>query len=200
MYVVFPINVDYLIPAVRLHIGDIDGKLFSNSVVRTALTAGVSYLSRRWNSRYVVAQSGLYAPSGVRHTHGVYYEDEVDETIVPTLILASGVGYFRFPQGYAAAPILEDNNVLRNPHVIDADIEDPIILHQDEYAIILAASLLLLRTYLTSSIETLVSWSDGEFSYSGIQANKTLKELLEATHNLLENYFKGVLVSALVSE
>lgn len=200
MYVVFPTNVDYLIPAVRLHIGDIEGKTFSNSVIRTALVAGVSFLARRWNARYVVVQSGLYATIGVRHQHGVYYSHELDGTIIPNQILASGFGYFRFPQGYAAAPLLEENNVLRNPFVVPTDIHDPVILYQDEYAIILAAALLLLRTYLTSNVEHLVSWSDGEFSYSGIQANKTMKELLDSTHNLLENYFKGNLSNVLVTE
>lgn len=200
MYVVLPTNVDYLIPNVRLHIGDIEGKRFSNSLIRTALINGVSFLARRWDSRYVVAYSGLYAASGIRYQHGAYYTEEINEGTVVLKVIPSGYGLFLFPQGYEIAPIVPENNILRNPHVISTDVTDPVILTEDEYAIVLAASLLLLRAYLTSNSESLVSWSDGEFSYSGIQANKTLRELLDTTHNLLENYFKGNLANALVTE
>lgn len=196
MFILYPTNADYVIPSVRLHVGDYDGDRFSNSVIRSAIINGITYLSRRWNARYLVVESGWYTPSGLRMQHGFYYQEEIDENVVPTTIIPSGFAVGRFPQGFAVVPLLEPNNVVRNPFVLQESelLFDP----ADEYAIVLAASMLLLRAYLTSSSDKFISWSDGEFSYSGIQANKTLRDLLVDTTNALEEHFKGRLADALI--
>jgi hypothetical protein len=63
MFVVYPTNVDYLIPTVRMRIGDFDGTRFSDSIVRTSIITAVKMLQRKWGNRYLVFDSSSLAPA-----------------------------------------------------------------------------------------------------------------------------------------
>ena len=53
-----PTNIDYMIDQVRLRLGDFDGTIYSETLVRTALISGIKYLQKRWRSKYQVVTSG----------------------------------------------------------------------------------------------------------------------------------------------
>jgi hypothetical protein len=192
--------MDYLMPDVRIHIGDIDGKRFSNSLVRTALVNSIYFLDKRWGDRYTVVQSGTYLPSGVRYREYAFYPHEVREDTLVRFLIPSGFGFVRFSQGYAVCPLFNVYFVLRNPYVLTNDVYDPIIEPGDVYPVILVASNLLLRTWLTSNADSLVSWSDGEFSYSAIQASKTILEMIKANEDSLKDYFRQRLADSILIE
>src|SRR5258706_1518043 len=104
MFIVYPLNIDYLIDDVRLHIGDIDDDgsktAFSNSVIRTALINGVKGLQRRWDNRYLVYNERLLVtnPQDLGYT------------------IPSGYVLGRLPQGYGTMPDgLRENDIFRNP-------------------------------------------------------------------------------------
>ncbi len=54
-------NLDYLLPVLRLQVGDPDSKTFSDSLLLTALVNGVKMIASRWNSKYLIdANNDVY--------------------------------------------------------------------------------------------------------------------------------------------
>lgn len=176
MFVVYPTNVDYLIPTVRMKIGDFDGTRFSDSIVRTSIITAIKMLQRKWGSRYLVFDQSSLDPS-----------TEAPSGYVAAFVLGS-VQYI--PSG------LMDNDVLRNPSVAFSHGSAPIISQEDEYAVVLAASITMRRAQLTSSAESFQIWSDGEYSFSNASKARSLGSLLESEERELEQLFRSRLKSA----
>lgn len=135
-------NLDYLLPALRLQVGDPAGTTFSDSLLLTGLVNGVKMLASRWNSKYLIDSN---------------------------------------------------NDVYRNTAVTFKYTSPPIVEQQDEIAIILAASILVRRSALTSSSAAFTNWSTPDLSFSNVQASKTLLDLLKADEEQLTLFFKGKL-------
>lgn len=139
-------NLDYLLPALRLQVGDPAGTVFSDSLLLTGLVNGVKMLASRWNSKYLIdANNDVYRNTAVTFT-------------------------------YASPPIVEQ---------------------QDEIAIILAASILVRRSAITSSSSAFTNWSTPDLSYSNVQSSKALLDLLKSDEEALNLFFKGKLGKAL---
>lgn len=195
MFIAYGLNVDYLLSDVRLRIGDLDNKRFSDSIVRTAIVAGVKTLERRWNSRYLVyykdttlvsslpsnvmyatEYNALIAASG--NTHGI-------DTVIPI-----GYIYVNVPQGYAIiASGLKNNDIFRNPYHTFTDTGE-VFSQEDEYPIILVAAIALRGSQLSSSADAFQSWSDGEYSFSNIASSKVMSDLYYGDIKLLDEFFK----------
>lgn len=173
MFVVQPSNIDYLIKDVRLHIGDLEGKRFSDSIVRSALIGGVKMLQRRWSNRYLVYVEGMQA-------------EPPNDVIVP-----SGSVYALLPEGFAFIPDnLADQDVFRNPFQAFVDSGSSPVSQEDEFPVILSASVILRKSHLTSSSDTFQSWSDGEFTFSNLGSQRSFGSLYEQDLAALEAYFK----------
>lgn len=73
--------ITYLIPSVRLKIGDITPATYryADSWITTALISGVKFLERWWGSRYYVDDSGL-----VSRNINEYYETAEDVRVIET--------------------------------------------------------------------------------------------------------------------
>jgi hypothetical protein len=89
-----------------------------------------------------------------------------------------------------------NNDVYRNTAVTFTYTSPPIIEQQDEIAVILAASILVRRSALTSSSSAFTNWSTPDLSFSNVQASKTLLDLLKADEEQLNLFFKGKLGKA----
>jgi hypothetical protein len=160
VFVVYPINIDYLIEPVRLKIGDYESTVFSDSLVRGALIASTKQLQRYWGLRYLV------------------YTDTMFITPQPDTV-ASGYVYVLLPDGYATiASGYAENDVFRNPAYTFIDQTTAIIAQADEDVITLAAAIILIRARLGSSASAFVNWSDGEYSYSNVSSSATLRSML----------------------
>lgn len=199
-FIVYPTNVDDLIMNVRLHIGDYAESLkFSDSIIRTAIVSAVKMLQRRWDSRYLVYSDTVNIsplPEGVYYLAD--YNALVDAGAAPqaTAVVPSGYLYGGTPQGYAFVPSgLQPNDIFRNPYHGFSDTSTSVISQEDEYAIVLMAAVILRRSYLTSSAESFVSWTDGEFSVSALQTSRTLTDMLNGDMIALNVYFQQRLAS-----
>lgn len=195
IFIVYPTNIDDLITTVRLHIGDyVESVKFSDSIIRTALVSAVKMLQRRWESRYLVyADNVNISPL----PDGVYYLSDYNDLVTAgeepqaTTIIPSGYVYGGTPQGYAVIPSgLRPNDVFRNPYHDFTDTSTAVISQEDEYAIVLMAAIIIRRSYLTSNSESFVSWSDGEFTVSSLQASRVLTDMLNGDMLALNTYFK----------
>jgi hypothetical protein len=168
-------NIDYLISDVRLRIGDLDKRYFSDTVVRTALVNGVKFLQSKWQRRYQVYDSSMFV------------DPQPSDGTVP-----AGYIYAALPQGYNYIPSgLSVYDVFRNPYVEFADPSVTVVLQEDEYPITVAAKLFLRESLLSSSQQTFVNWSDGEYSYSNVAASQVMRGLSADALAELNNYFKA---------
>lgn len=184
MFITYTLNIDYLIEPIRIRIGDIQATRFSDSIIRAAIISGIKYLQRRWGSRYLVyTDSMLYNPgSGIEPSSGYVFAK-------------LGSGYVQIPSG------LSPNDVFRNPtqaftNPLDTGLP---ISQEDEYAVVIAASVVLRSSVLSSSADSFQVWSDGEFSYSNVASSNALTKLLDADLKALEDHFKGKLITPIVS-
>jgi len=165
-------NIDYLIPDVRLRIGDLNSVVFSDTLVRTALISGIKFLQSKWQRRYQV------------------YTDSMLVTPQPDGVPA-GYVYVALPDGYNVIPSgLAANDVFRNPFQTFTDPSTSVISQPDEYPIILAAMIFLRDSSLSSSQQTFVNWSDGEYSYSNVASSKIMSDLSSNAWAELNAYFK----------
>lgn len=174
VYITYPTNADIMIDDVRLHIGDYEKKKFSDSLIRAAILGGIRMLQRRWKNRYVIYNDAMLttAPSG---------------TVVPSgYLYATVIGTASFvPSGLTA-----DLDVVRNPAHTFTDPGPDIISQEDRYPITIAASLILRKSQITSSADSLQSWSDGEYSYSNLSSAKNLQAMYDSDFSELNLYFK----------
>lgn len=173
MFITYPLNIDYLIPDVRIRAGDItDPPLYSDTLVRTAIVAGVKYLQRRWENRYLVFASGM--------------------VVIPQPIgVPAGYVYAALPQGFGYIPSgLLYGDVFRNPYHTFANPGTWPISQEDESVITTAAVLILMRSIMSSSSTAFVNWSDGEYSYSNVATSSVLRDLYRSSLDELDLYFK----------
>lgn len=208
MFVVYPINIDYLINDVRLQLGDLDGTKFSDSIIRTGLLNGVTSLQRRWKHGYIRYASSMYIdplPSGYctqdyyTTYSGMYDLDHY--TIIP-----SGYILVALSQGYRIIPgNLNDNDIFRDPDFVgfSSENQNPLmegykpICQEDEYPIVLAAAVLISRANVTSSASSLQSWSDGMgLSFSNLSTGNVITAMHKSLEDELDKYFKQRLASA----
>lgn len=168
-----PTNVDYLIPDIRLAVGDLDSVVFTDTIVRTALINGIKYLQSKWHERYQIYQITMLV------------EPQPSDT-------PSGFIYAALPDGYNYIPSgLNVNDVFRNPFIAFNDPSTAVITQPDEFPIILAATLFLRQSLLSSSQQTFVNWTDGKYSYSNASSAGVMKGLSADTLALLDAYFKA---------
>lgn len=135
-------NLNYLLPALRLQVGDPTGSVFSDSLLLTGLVNGVKMLGSRWGDKYLIDSN---------------------------------------------------NDVYRNTALTFTYPEPPIIEQRDEIAVLLAASILVRRSAITSSSAAFSNWSTPDLSYSNVQAAKTLVDMLRTDEAALEQFFKSKL-------
>jgi len=103
------------------------------------------------------------------------------------LIYASGIDVSCV--GYIPAV----NDVYRNCSFAFQSVAPPIVEQSDEIAIILAASILVRRSVITSSVSAFSNWSTPDLSYSNIQSSKQLLSMLADDQRMLDDFFKGKL-------
>jgi len=172
MLITYPVNIEYLVDDVRLRVGDIPKKLYSDTVIRSALIAGVKMLQRRWHNRYLV------------------YTDEMLVTPTPA---GTPAGYVvvNTPEGTSTiASGFVTGDVFRNPFEIFAGLQSTVIDQQDEWPVILAASVMLANARISSNVDTFQNWSDGEYSFSNVASARALDSMLDRDARLLDEYFK----------
>lgn len=201
MFIVYPLNIDYLIDDVRLKVGDYkDNKRYSDNVIRSAIVGGIKMLQRKWGTRYFLYQESMNAslPSGW------YYYNYIPSGAADCMVIVpSGYQYINFVNiGMVIPSGLVDNDVVRNPSHPFSDPYnfDMVISQDDEYIVVLAAAIILFQAYFTSSIESFQSWTDGNFSFSNITAGKSYKDFYDGAVAEFNSYFKQRLHRALVGE
>jgi hypothetical protein len=161
-------NLDYLIVPVRMHIGDIAGDVFSNALILTSLVFSVKWLQNRWNNRYLVYTSNML----------------VSGTTVNT------------PDGQCTLATLPGvHDVFRNCAITFTSEATPVIDQDDEYPIVIAASILLRRSVITSSLTAFSNWSTPDLSYSNVSSHRALMDLMNADLKALDEFFKKRLAS-----
>jgi hypothetical protein len=82
-----------------------------------------------------------------------------------------------------------DNNVERNSAVNFDEDAPPIVLPEDEYAIILAATVILRGVTMTSSVNSFVNWSTPDLSVSAGGQERTYSTLYKDAVAALDAYF-----------
>lgn len=205
MFITYPTNIDYLLPEVRLHIGDFgEQKRFSDSVVRTALVSGIKMLQRRWANRYIVYYQSMtpaWLPANVIEeiTYDSMVADNLD-TSQYTVIVPTGYVYVTMLDTFTLLPTTyKDNDVFRNPYAVFDDTSSLVIAQEDEYPVILSASITLRKSLFSSSADSFQSWSDGQFSYSNLGSQRALGDLYNSDMKILDEYFKKRLSGPLTS-
>lgn len=174
MFIVYPTNIDYLISDVRLQLGDVDGAIFSDSVVRAGLISAVKFLQRRWDNRYLVYTSGA-----------------VINPVPSTVTVPAGHVYVSLPVGNGFIPAgYVDNDVFRNPYHTFLDTSASPVSQEDEAIIVTVAVIVLLRSRLTSSTSAFVHWSDGEYSFNNIATSNVMRDVYQSALADLDSFFK----------
>lgn len=89
------VDLSYLIPAFRLHIGDRDEERYTDEWLYTALVASVSTLQTWWNYRYLIdSDNDAYRNSRVRFLHSsppvIQNSDERPIILMASIIVKRG--------------------------------------------------------------------------------------------------------------
>lgn len=173
-----PLNIDYLMSDVRFMFGDIDGSIYSDTIIRTAIVNAIKFLGNKWYARYqVFSESMVIEPQPDDAPAGYVYANT-----------ASGAGYI--PDN------LEPGDVFRNPLLTFTQDSPPIVQTGDEIVIALAATLLLRRSQVASSATLLVSWATEDIRYSNLSSNTALDKLLAGDMAAFNDWFKKRLGAA----
>lgn len=177
-----PTNIDYLMTDVRLTFGDIDGSTYSDTLLRTALVNAVKYLHRKWQGKYQIYTAALKViPQPIDAPIGSIWANTSD-------------GQYYIPDGLA------EGSVFRNPFLTFDQSSPPVVQSEDETAIVLAATYLLRRSQVSSSVASFVSWSTEDIRYSNLGSERGLSKLLESDLNALNEYFANRIASPQRSE
>lgn len=175
-YYTDPLNIDYLIAPVRFEVGDLDGDIFTDVVVRTAIVNAIRFLQSRWLSKYQIYSDTLViSPQPSDAPSGYVWVNTID-----------GEAYI--PDG------LNNGDIFRNPF-IEFSTDSPIITPLDEQAIILAAAYLLRRVQIASTSDELVSWSTEDIRFTNLSRERALSALLVNAKSALDDYFKSKLAA-----
>lgn len=199
MFIVDERNIDYLIPSVRMHIGDFtEPYRFDDSIVRTALVQGILMLQRRWDYRYLVFTSGMLLttlPSGYVYEHAVISGESYRFIIPSGYVMVQTASFDPWLVSSGIMPY----TVLRNPYHRFLDNGPEVVSQEDVPPVILAAAIVLRTAQLSSSADVFGSWSDGQFSYSNLGSQRALSDLLEHDRQQLNSYFALRLAKSLRS-
>lgn len=175
-----PTNLDYLLPDLRFHFGDLTGAKYSDQIMRTALINGVKYLQKKWSSKYqIFSDDILVSPQGDVPTGYVRVNTSDGEAFIP-----SG---------------LAQGSIFRNPYISFIQSSPPVLESDDEMAIILAATYLLRKMQTSSSADSLISWQTEDIRYSNLAAGRTIEKILEADKQALDDYFRKKLAKPIKS-
>lgn len=156
-----PTNLDHLIADVRLRFGDFTGSVFSDTIIRTALTYGVKMLGNRWLHKYQV------------YTESLKVEPQPTDIDPGTMQIYGKDGLQFVPD------TLIDGDIFRNSY-IEWSSPAPLLEPNDELAIVLAAKYILRNSQVSSDAGAFVSWSTEDIRYSNLGSERTLARLLEA--------------------
>lgn len=167
------INLDYLMTDVRLTFGDLDGSVYSDTIIRTGIVNAVKYLQRKWQNKYQV------------------FTESIIDTPQPAVI-PDGMVWANTADGQGFIPEdLAEGSAFRNPFVVFTQPSPPIVESGDETAIVLAATYLLRRSQVSSSVISFVSWSTEDIRYSNLGSERGLSGLLESDLLALNDYFQS---------
>jgi hypothetical protein len=156
-----------------MRLGDFEGTVYSNALIRTALVNAVKFLQKRWRSKYQVLSSGMIAevqPSGFAEQGLIW--------------VSTTNGYSFISAGF------EVNDVFRNPFLEFDQPSPPVVEQNDEDAIVLAATYLVHLGKLTSSSATFVSWSTEDIKYTNSESSRSMKVVLDTLMTELNVLFK----------
>lgn len=92
-------DLDYLIPFVRFHMGDLENRRYTTSTLRMALVYALKLLQRRWNSKYLIDATNTTV---TRNADMLYYfrqtapptiesRDEAAFVLQAAILLKSGI-------------------------------------------------------------------------------------------------------------
>ncbi len=176
-----PTNVDYLMADVRLQFGDLDGSLFADSIIRTAIISAIRYLQKNWNGKYQVYQPDMAVipqPSDV-----------------PT-------GYTRIATLHGRLDIpntLNAGDVFRDPYVTFSAENFHLFESVDEQAVILAAVYILRKAQLTSNVGDFIAWGTEDIRYNNLGVERGLNKLLENDLKALNDYIQSRIAKPLIA-
>lgn len=173
-------NLDYLIDSVRLRLGDFEGTVYSDTIIRTALVSSVKFLQKRWRSKYQVVSVDTYTGDNTGAPAGYAQASTVD-----------GTGYI--PEG------LSENDVFRNPYVEFTQSNPPVIEQNDEDALVIATTYIIHLARLTNSSSAFVSWSTEDIRFTNTTAANTMRSVLETLQKELDVLFATRIAKPVVS-
>jgi hypothetical protein len=173
-------NVDYLVDSVRLRLGDFEGTVYSQTLIRTAIISAIKFLQKRWKSKYQVVSSGTYTGDNTNAPSGYAQASTVD-----------GIAYI--PLG------LNLNDAYRNPFVTFTQDRPPVVEQNDEDAIVLATAYIVHLAKLTNSSSTFVSWSTEDIRFTNTTAANTMRAVLETLQTELNTLFATRIAQPIVS-
>jgi len=168
-----PTNIEYLMGDIRMQFGDLDGSIYSDTIIRTAGISAVRYLQRSWNGKYQIYMTGSIIdpqPAGVP------------------------AGYIRINSLYGVADIPDtavEGTVFRDPYAQFSNYAPPLIESIDEQAIILAAAYLLRKAQISSSASDFVAWGTEDIRYNNLGAERGMSKLLSDDLEALNNYIRS---------
>jgi hypothetical protein len=177
-----PLNIDYLMPAVRMAVGDLIGDIFSDTTIRTSIVYAVTFLQKRWASKYQVFSELLLV------------DPQPDDVPVGFMRINAVGGFVDIPDSFV------NGDVFRNPYLVFSQEMPPIIQSNDEMGIVLAAKILLRRIQISSSATSFISWSTEDVRFSNLGAERSLTKLLEVDLTDLEAFFKQSLATPIKIE
>lgn len=173
-------NIDYLMDSVRLRLGDFEGTVYSDAIVRTALISAIKFLQKRWRSKYQVLTSDTYTGDNSGAPAGYAQASTVD-----------GLG--NIPAG------LSVNDVFRNPYIEFTQANPPVIEQNDEDAVVIAATYIIHLARLTNSSSAFVSWSTEDIRFTNTTAANTMRSVLETLQKELDVLFATRIAKPVVS-
>jgi len=144
-----------------------------------------------------------------------FHIGDIDETLFSDTVLLTGLvngvkmianrwssKYLIYASGIDASCLgytPSVNDVYRNCAFNFQSSSPPIVEQSDEIAIILAASILVRRSVITSSVSAFSNWTTPDLSYSNVQSSRQLLSMLADDQKLLDDFFKGKLSRGLKS-
>lgn len=168
-----PTNMDYLLGDVRMQFGDLDGSIFSDTIIRTSLVSAVRYLQRSWNGKYQI------------------YMEESRLNPQPSDVPA---GYIRINSLYGIVDIPNTTivgSIFRDPYAQFNYFAPPLIESIDEQAIILAATYLLRKAQISSNASDFVAWGTEDIRYNNLGAERGMTGLLKQDKEALDSYIRS---------
>jgi hypothetical protein len=170
-------NLDFLIEPVRLRLGDNEGLVYSDALVRTSLTSAIKFLQKRWKSKYQIVSQDTYTGDVV---DGAERANTVD-------------GVALIPAG------LSIGSAFRNPFLEFTQPYPPVLEQNDEDAVVIAAAYLIYLAKLTGSSDSYYSWSTEDIRYTNTESAKSARLVMELFKDELDTLFKTRIAQTVAS-